>query len=253
MAPPCRRQLQLHDPDIVQKYTSTLQAQLEYHKIPKKLEALQRVISSGQWSHDHQQEYEKIDKLITEAMLHAEKISSKKYTGTFSWSPELIKAVQTERFWKLLLKLSKGLPIADSTISRTRLAAGLPTVLGPVPTARIITELRAAKHTRKQLQSLHTQLRENYLDRLAKSLVLKTSPQLQDPKNAERLRLQTREAVVRIIKKERKKMMYRNIGAVLGQTNMNKGESLESMCQRHPQEWTLILLIPRPGKVHGEQ
>jgi hypothetical protein len=106
MAPLCWHQLQLHDPDIVQKYTSTLQEQLEYHKIPKKLDALQRVISSGQWSHNHQQEYEKIDNLITEAMLHAEKISSKKYTGTFSWSPGLSKAVQTERFWKLLLKLS---------------------------------------------------------------------------------------------------------------------------------------------------
>jgi len=223
MAPPCRRQLQLHDPDIVQKYTSTLQAQLEYHKIPKKLDALQQVISSGQWSHNHQREYEKIDRLITEAMLHAEKISSRKYTGTFSWSPELIQAVQTERFWKLLLKLSKGIPIADSTISRTRQAAGLPNVLEPVPTARIITELRAAKHTRKQFQSMHTQLRENYLDRLAKSLVLKASPQLQDPKNAERLRLRTREAVVRIIKKERKKLMYKNIGAVLGQNSMNKG------------------------------
>jgi hypothetical protein len=119
MAPPCRRQLQLHDPDIVQKYTSTLQAQLAYHKIPKKLDELQQVIQSGQWTHHHQQEYEKMNRLITEAMLYAEKISSRKYTGTFAWSPNLIQAVQKERFWKLLLKVSKELPIADSTISST--------------------------------------------------------------------------------------------------------------------------------------
>jgi hypothetical protein len=83
MAPPCRRQLQLHDPDIVQKYTSTLQAQLEYHKIPKKLDALQRVIFSGQWSHNHQQEYDKIDKLIMEAMLHAERYLARNIQALF--------------------------------------------------------------------------------------------------------------------------------------------------------------------------
>jgi len=90
MSPPCRRQLQLHDPQIVEQYCHILHQQLQYHKIPEKIVALRQTLSAGQWTKHNRTSYEKIDKLITEAMLHAERKSRKKYTGTFAWSPELI-------------------------------------------------------------------------------------------------------------------------------------------------------------------
>jgi len=91
MAPPCRRQLQLQDPTIVEKYVTTLQEQLNYHKIPEKLRKLQEVIDLGQWTEQHKIEYERLDKIITDSMIHAEKTSCRKLTSTFSWSPQLVK------------------------------------------------------------------------------------------------------------------------------------------------------------------
>jgi hypothetical protein len=223
MVPPCRRQLQLHDPVIVGTYKEILQAQLAYHKIPEKIEKLQQSIDNEQWTDMHQSEYEKMDKLIMEAMLYSERKCSRKVTKKFSWSPELIQAVQKERFWKLKLKVSKGVPVADSTIARTKIAAGLDGVPHRVTIATIVQELREGKKLRKSLQEKHIQLRENYLERLAKSLVLKVSPQLDDPKNEERLRLRTKEAVHRIIKKERKQAMFRSIGVTLDPSGGNKG------------------------------
>jgi hypothetical protein len=185
MVPPCCRQLQLYDPVIVGTYKETLRVQLAYHKIPEKIEKLQQSIDKEQWTDMHQSEYEKMDKLITEAMLYSERKSSRKVTKKFSWSPELIQAVQKERFWKLQLKVSKGVPVADSTIARTKIAAGLDSVPHRVTITTIVRELREGKKLRKSLQEKHLQLRENYLERLAKSLVLKVSPQLDDPKYEE--------------------------------------------------------------------
>jgi hypothetical protein len=183
MLPPCRRQLQLHDPEIVANYNTTLQAQLNYHKIPEKLEKLQKIVDEGRWADEHQHEYEKLDKLITEAMLHSERKCSRKVTKTFSWSPNLVQAVQKERYWKLMLKVSKGVKVETSMIAQTRQAASLENTPHCVSIVTIVDELRAAKLLWRELQRKHLQLRENYLERLAKSLVIKVFPHLEDPKH----------------------------------------------------------------------
>jgi len=213
----------LQDPTIVEKYVTTLQEQLNYHKIPEKLRKLQEVIDLGQWTEQHKIEYERLDKIITDSMIHAEKTSCRKFTSTFAWSPQLVKSVQTERFWKLLLKVQRGLPVAPNTITSTKAAAGLEDIAHRPTITEIVDALREAKKTRKELQRKHLDLREAYLDRLAKSLVLKASPQLDDPQNAEKLRIRTKAAVQRIIKKEKRKTMYRSIGSALQPTNMNRG------------------------------
>ncbi len=58
----------------------------------------------------------------------AEKVTGTKYTKKFDWSPPLIQAVQAVQYWKLLLKCSKGIWVAQSTINATHAAAGLPIV-----------------------------------------------------------------------------------------------------------------------------
>lgn len=59
-------------------------------------------------------------------MLYAEWHSCKKHINDFAWSPELVRFVDVEQYRKLLLKTNTGLPVAASTIHRTRLAANFP-------------------------------------------------------------------------------------------------------------------------------
>jgi hypothetical protein len=65
----------------VEKYNLILQQQLSYHRIPEKIATLQLAISKNQWNQLCQTQYERIDALITQSMHHAERQSSKKYTG----------------------------------------------------------------------------------------------------------------------------------------------------------------------------
>jgi hypothetical protein len=118
LAPSCQRSLQLSDPRKVSKYNEILHEQLEYHKISDRCSSLMEATKNNQWSPNHTNSYERlyIETLITESMLYAERSCSKKYTKYFEWSPGLIQAVETVRFWHLLLKRSKGLPISYTMI-----------------------------------------------------------------------------------------------------------------------------------------
>jgi len=104
LAPPCQRRLQLFDPRKVSKYREALHEQLQYHAVFDKCQALMEAASTKQWEVTHTEDYKKLDAVITQAMLHAESVCSKKYTKRFDWSPTLIQSVETVRFWRLLLK-----------------------------------------------------------------------------------------------------------------------------------------------------
>ena len=84
MTPPCRHQLQLQDPRIVNLYNAFLMKQLIYHKIPAKVSQLKQIAEQRKWTSMTTQQYNRIDKLITEAMLHAEKRSCKKYMSMYA-------------------------------------------------------------------------------------------------------------------------------------------------------------------------
>jgi hypothetical protein len=116
-APPCQRSLQLLDPRRVNTYREVLHKQLEYHKISNKLQTLTEAALNGSWTPDHTFCYEQLDSLITEAMLLAERNCSKKYTKHFEWSPTLINSVETVRYWRLLLKCTKGLTVQNTTFT----------------------------------------------------------------------------------------------------------------------------------------
>jgi hypothetical protein len=181
LVPQKQRQLQLHDPRIVESYNTILSEQLSYHKIPSKLEMLQRQVTTGQWTVKDQEEYNKIDQLITEAMLHAERSSMKRYSGPYAWSPQLIKTVQGERYWKLRLKQSKGLQVSAQVLHQIREAAGIQSDLDHYTLPTIISQLRDTTVKRREAQKQHKKLRETYLEKLAVAIVLHKSPQLEDP------------------------------------------------------------------------
>lgn len=183
--PPCYRQLQLHDPRIVGKYNDILSYQLNYHKIITKLDRLYSKAMGSSWTSSNTVEYNKIDKIITDSMLYAEQSSCKRYSSKFEWSPSLIRAVQTERFWKLQLKVSKGLPVAFSMLTRVQHAAGITSdPYSSVNLSIAIQELRRFKAYRRELQRNHRSLCKTYLEKLAMATVLHRAPHLDDPQNS---------------------------------------------------------------------
>jgi exonuclease III len=69
IAPPSYRRLQLSDPRLINKYRDILHEQLNYHKIYEKVQTLQEASDTGAWTSATTEEYQKIDKLVTESML----------------------------------------------------------------------------------------------------------------------------------------------------------------------------------------
>jgi hypothetical protein len=100
IGPAQHRGLQMQDPRLVTQYTETLLEQLIYHNILQKADDLYILVQQGQWTAGHTLQYEKLDKLVTEAMRHAEKSISKKYSTTYQWSPHLKSAISTLTYWK---------------------------------------------------------------------------------------------------------------------------------------------------------
>jgi hypothetical protein len=78
-----RRGLQVQDPRIISSYHEHLRKQLDYHNLPAKIQALQDAASSTTPSPDLSTQYDMIDRLLTESMLRAERLSSKRYSTKF--------------------------------------------------------------------------------------------------------------------------------------------------------------------------
>lgn len=104
LAPQCQRSLQLHDPRLVTKYKEVIHDQLSYHKVFNCCSELEKAADQNTWNDQHTVEYECLDALITEVMLHAECTAGKKYIKRFDWPPTLIASVESVYYWHLLLK-----------------------------------------------------------------------------------------------------------------------------------------------------
>jgi hypothetical protein len=101
---PQLRGLTLQDPRTVDKYLDILQTQLEYHKIYDKYEDLQEKSDQGAWSNECILKYERMDNIITESVIHADRMVAKRYSTRYEWSPEIIRSVNDVRYWELRLK-----------------------------------------------------------------------------------------------------------------------------------------------------
>lgn len=156
-------------------------------------------------------------------MLHAERQSCKKSTAKFSWSPDMVQSVHAKRYWKLMLKRARGLPVATSTLERQWQASKESPPPQQITLQDIIGKLRLAKESWKENQKRHYSLRESYLEQLATAIVLSKSPQLEDPSYSQKLEARTKQAIKRILKNEWRQRMYRQIGACLNPTSENAG------------------------------
>ncbi len=118
MAPPQYRGLQLQDPRPVAAYIKDLTKQLDYHKITDKAQNLLNRAIDNNWTETLTEEYEKLDTLITEAMLRAEKNVSKKVSKTYQWSPSLQASISALSYWKLRLSQLHGKAISTHTLNK---------------------------------------------------------------------------------------------------------------------------------------
>jgi hypothetical protein len=207
----------------VNKYREVLHQQLSYHNVPDHCKALLAAADSNTWSTDHLAHCESLDKTITEAMLFAESSCSRKVTKRFEWSPTLIESVEIMRFWRLLYKKSKGLPINPSTIHLARTKAGLPLDTEHSNHDTIVVSLRTALQTMKALQKSHVELRESYLNGLAEALVLEKRPYLKKEENAATLHTLTKDQINNLIKREKKRRMHQVIENMLQEPSLLSG------------------------------
>ncbi len=152
--------------------------------------------------------YNKIDKLLMEAMLHAKKEVSRKYSNTYQWSPLLSQAVAAKRYWEMLLRQQKGGWINEARINRLRIAA--------VPTIQdIVKETRASRATLQEFQCKHIEVPANHLQALAEARVLHWDPTIDQPHKIGKFRKRIERELKRVLAKERNKTMHRAIKAVL--------------------------------------
>jgi hypothetical protein len=114
------RKLRLHDPRVVQQYISNLHLRLDHHNVFPRLEALQEVIKTSQWTTSSTQEYESLDNVITESMTAAENDLSRRITTTYQWSLRLKQAVQRLRYWQLRLRQVRNQPFAKNQLLKYR-------------------------------------------------------------------------------------------------------------------------------------
>jgi hypothetical protein len=169
---PKGRGLQLKDPRIVAKYRESLYDQLTYHNLPEKVCTLQEAAEDLQWNADLTDGYQKSDTLISEAMIYAERKAGRTYSTKFEWSPALTQAVQVYRFWKLKLKLLKGLHVSPNVLQHYQQVATLPEshLTSFFPEHFIINEIRTAYHNMRASQKDHKKLRASYLEQLAEAI-----------------------------------------------------------------------------------
>ena len=99
IAPPKYHGLRMHDPRIVTKYIDILEKHISYHRLEPKISSLYHMAKNNDWTTLCTEAYKKIDRLLTEGMLHAEGEVSRKFSRTFVWSPTLSCAVKTIHYW----------------------------------------------------------------------------------------------------------------------------------------------------------
>ncbi len=138
---PHGRGLQLKDPRIVTKYTSTLYEQLSYHKIWDKEREFKQAANTQEWTSHHTEQYQRTDTIVTEVMLSAERKAGRQYSTRFDWSPTLKQAVQDYRFWKLKLKQTRCLKVSPSVLAKYHKEANLPEDV----LSQVVTEAEAVK------------------------------------------------------------------------------------------------------------
>jgi len=122
---PIARPLRVQDPRLVEKYCTILDSKLSYYKVYESLHKILANIHSGQPPPPLQTDYNTLDTIITECMLHAERKAARKKSTKYAWSPELSSMVYRLRFWSITLCSLKGGKVFPQRLQHYATKAGL--------------------------------------------------------------------------------------------------------------------------------
>jgi hypothetical protein len=223
IAPPQYMGLRTQDPRIVNKYIELLQKQINYHRLSDKASYIYNAAINGGWTQQMACEYKKIDKLLTEGMLHTECKVSKKCSRRYQWSPKLSKALKTLHYWQIRLQVTKGNPFNNKKMTILQHELKIESNQLNIPVINIVQQLRAAKHTLKAYQQNHISLHEEPLRNLAEARVLAQQPYLIHPQSLRTLEKRTSKEIHRIKHKEAQRTMHTRINRALHPSDWFKG------------------------------
>ncbi len=102
ISPPQSRRLRSEDQPSVDRYVDAFKDYADDHNLWQRVEDLV-VAASTLSTASCQQQFDAIDRDITRAMIHAEKLA-KRPSGKFAWSPKLREAGLVARYWHLRLR-----------------------------------------------------------------------------------------------------------------------------------------------------
>jgi hypothetical protein len=193
-----------------------LHHQIQYHRIPTRLEVLATAAEAQTWEPHHTEEYQKLDDLITESMLHAERQVGRHHTAKFKWSPKLKLAVMLYRYWTLRLRqlnyprpfLSLPKYIEEGHVPHSLHLASL-------TKPEIVAHLHQSLADLRHYQKCHHELREEWLSSLAEALVLDQHPELSAKDASSLCSLKKTQQLRQLRRRERMRKSYFKLKKIL--------------------------------------
>jgi len=156
---------------LIAQYRTVLHQQLENHKVFSKLDLLQQAATNNTWTEEHTSDYQALDTVITEAMLHAESNTGRSFTTTYEWSPALKQIVQARRYWSMRLRNLRRSHPATARLLHYKQEGGI--VDDPYTTEQqLIDQLKATTIRLRDFPRRHRELRESHLEALAEARVI---------------------------------------------------------------------------------
>jgi len=139
----------------------------------KTAEKLLQAAETKTWTPEDALQYERLDNIITEGMLKAERTISKKVTTTYHWSPTLKAAISTLTYWKLRLSQLKGKAITHHSLTKLFKHTNLSlTMTQPLSLEAVVGYIRDARATLRDIQKNHVELRSKHLEDLANAIII---------------------------------------------------------------------------------
>jgi hypothetical protein len=105
----------------LEKYRQILHNQFKCHNIYRRVKEISVKVNGDEWSFQNEADYEMLDKEITEAMLHAERMCAFQKQHATPWTASMSKATHTIRYWGVRLAI-KGVRDTQDAILNYYLA-----------------------------------------------------------------------------------------------------------------------------------
>ena len=188
-----------------------------YHRIDSKVSSLYLQAKENKWTDESTIIYEKLDKLLTEGMLHAEKEVSRKLSKTYWWSPTLSNAVKTFHFWQLRLRFAQGYTFNTEKIGRLQRKLNLDHKLSQLPIEGIVKYLRASQKIERvptEVYWLAWRTSKKFVS-LLEARVIARNPSLLPPGNHKQLEKRAAKEVHCIQSKEAQRTIHSRIHPAL--------------------------------------